>query len=1012
MAAPALTGKFREWNPAWLADWLQHPDRLDKHAKMPSLGINSEEAQAIAAALVHQHPVAPPAQGPKRAENVAAGEVLFHSLGCLACHTRGDDGNAPAWGGGDLTDVGRKRSEKWLKTWLQKPEEIAPQRRMPTFELSTAEVTVLAAYLAGAEPVAAPQPDAKLVERGNQLLDAFRCGQCHELPGTPQTPEIAVLREQPNWSRSCLAVEPDPQRHRPAFPQLTESDREALRNYLASIRQVPSPESEFERGRQLLAQKNCIACHPRGASAGIVPTAGAISRKDPALAGQSEALIPPSLNAVGDRLPDDVLKSAISGAQARRLPWLKVRMPRYQHSEAEQAALVKYLIGHDRIPEGLPDAFNGNRPKPATSAPRTETLLAGHTLVGGAGFSCVACHRFGKFEPRNVALGTRGSDLMQIGKRMRREYFLRWTRSPLRIVRDMEMPSFDKPMAGVLGGDIDRQLQALWEAVNDPDFNVPADPSVIEQALRVSPGNPARVVRDVFWLSDGDRDRYVARAFAVGFGNQQNVLFDLDSMLLREWWVGDFATQRTQGKSWYWQPGGVRLVESLGDLPSFVMKSPAGKAFLTPHFEQGTCGRLQSYAPSAHGINLRYTIAFQADDKPLEIQINETWTPLEGTTEKPIGWKRSIAARGIPEGYGLHLHWPELKNRVGTASVSTAAEAATLGLGDGKSSRYVPIAVSNDGARTIEIEYRNTAQPPPGNLPARPAQVAKAETLDVLPGYDAQRLPLDRSIMPTAIAWRPDGTLVFTSLKGHVYLARDTDGDGMEDSLSVFEEGLAAPYGVLADGDDVLVSHKPELLRLRDTNGDGRVDVREVVATGWGYSDNYHDWTCGIVRDARGNLYVGLGSDYTQPKRAKETTRWRGTVLQIAPSGQITPIGSAFRYPTGLAIREDDEIFVSDNQGVQNTFNEINHLRLGAHYGVPSVGDASHTSPPELPAIQVPHPWTRSVNGLVFLPQSGPNAPKFGPFAGHGIGCEYDNRFLMRFTLQRVGETFQGAAYP
>jgi glucose/arabinose dehydrogenase len=689
-------------------------------------------------------------------------------------------------------------------------------------------------------------------------------------------------------------------------------------------------------------------------------------------------------------------------------------MPRFIHTEAEQEALLKYLIGHDRIPEGAPVVPGATKPQETTAAQRTETLLAGHTLVGGGGFSCVACHRFGKFEPRNVALGTRGSDLMQIGQRMRHEYFLRWTRSPLRIVRDMEMPSFDKPIAGVLGGDIDRQLQALWEGVNDPDFTVPADPSVIEQLMRVAASAPARVVRDVFWLSDGGRDRYVPRAFAVGFGNQQNVLFDLDSMSLREWWVGDFATQRTQGKSWYWQPGGVRLVEGLGELPDFVLKAPAGQRFLSPHFERGTCGQLQGYAPSGKGIRIRYLIEFQMDDVVTPIHISETWTPLEATADKPKGWKRAIEGRGMRDGYSLHLCWPELKNHVGVASVACAAEsgAATVGLKDGKSGRYVPFSMGENRAQQIELEYRDTAQAPPVALPVRPVEVARAEALNVLPGYGARRLPLDKSIMPTAIAWRKDGTLVFTSLKGHVYLARDTDGDGIEDSLSVFEEGLAAPYGVLADGDDVLVSHKPELLRLRDTDGDGRADVREVVATGWGYSDNYHDWTCGIVRDSRGNLYVGLGSDYTQPKRPKETTLWRGTVLQIAPAGKITPIGHALRYPTGLAIREDDEIFVSDNQGVQNTFNEINHLRLGAHYGVPSVGDEPHTGPAELPAIQVPHPWTRSVNGLVFLPQSGPNAPKFGPFAGHGIGCEYDSRFLMRFTLQRVGETFQGAAYP
>lgn len=32
-------------------------------------------------------------------------------------------------------------------------------------------------------------------------------------------------------------------------------------------------------------------------------------------------------------------------------------------------------------------------------------------------------------------------------------------------------------------------------------------------------------------------------------------------------------------------------------------------------------------------------------------------------------------------------------------------------------------------------------------------------------------------------------------------------------------------------------------------------------------------------------------------------------------------------------------------------------------------------------------------------------------FAGHGIGCEYDNRFLIRFTLQKVDGEYQGACY-
>ena len=96
--------------------------------------------------------------------------------------------------------------------------------------------------------------------------------------------------------------------------------------------------------------------------------------------------------------------------------------------------------------------------------------------------------------------------------------------------------------------------------------------------------------------------------------------------------------------------------------------------------------------------------------------------------------------------------------------------------------------------------------------------------------------------------WMKDGTLAFTSLEGHVYLARDTDG--IEDKLTLFEEGLSAPYGITAIGEVLIVTHKPELILLKDLDGDGHADRREVIATGWGFNDNYHDWTCGVVKDS------------------------------------------------------------------------------------------------------------------------------------------------------------------
>ena len=68
--------------------------------------------------------------------------------------------------------------------------------------------------------------------------------------------------------------------------------------------------------------------------------------------------------------------------------------------------------------------------------------------------------------------------------------------------------------------------------------------------------------------------------------------------------------------------------------------------------------------------------------------------------------------------------------------------------------------------------------------------------------------------MPTGLCWRPEGRLIFSSLKGQVFEAIDTDGDGVEDRLQLLADGLPAPYGVHAGSDYVDISAKYGLLRL------------------------------------------------------------------------------------------------------------------------------------------------------------------------------------------------------
>ena len=800
---------------------------------------------------------------------------------------------------------------------------------------------------------------------------------------------------------------------------------DAIQSYIQSRPRELSAESPFQTGQRLLDQRGCLACHERDGNRGIMEIAKQVAQDIPTLAGKSEGMIPPALTAVGDKLLDKALAEAVSGEQPkRRLSWLNVRMPRFQHSADDKAALLAYFIGHDRIPDDAPQsnialATHGN------SEDRSEILVAGHTLVGPRGFSCIACHEAGSYVPRNVALGTHGSDLLMLGERMRKSFFVRWTRAPLRIVPGMEMPSYTKPVPGLLDGQVNRQLDAIWRAVNDPRFTPPTNPSVVEQFFVVEPGEPARIVRDVFKqhapaAKEGEklRDEFIPRAFAVGLPNGHNVLLDLDTGAVREWTFGDFARQETMGKSWYWSLEGVPVVGGF-EAKSDLVLTPSGNS---------TEGKASEFHPVSHRL-LRYItiengVEFECEltfDKPITatVHLRQQITATAGHDGTQTGSVRSIWPTGVPKDMSLWLKVAPFLEPVGkpqARSRRSSVNQETLNLGaDGGMIRAIKSPTAGGKTSRPDLSIAFTADLERTNLDLKPLErlVTTADPIDCLPGFTGMRLPVDASIMPTALNWDSNGHLVFTSLKGHVYRAEDSNADGIEDRLTVIEEGLAAPFGVISDGDDLIVAHKPEVLRLIDA-GTGQQPIRrDVVASGWGYTDNYHDWTCGIVRDADGLLYVGLGSDYGDPKRPASGQKWRGSILRIEPRGsvdspgRVEPVAFDLRYPTGLAMDATGRIFISDQQGVQNTFNEINLLVRGKHYGVPSLENREANEPGEWPAVQIPHPWTRSVNGLAFLP----NDERFGPFAGHGIGCEYNERLLIRFTTQTVDGVTQGACY-
>ena len=1054
---------------------LMDPRSINSQSAMPSFGLSVEEAKDVALFLMDAADKESPLVQKElefKAGDADAGSKLLLTTGCIACHrlsqfnndaaesTSGSADvlpNASPYHGPELIGIEKRRTAKWLSKWLQAPGELNPNHRMPVFSLSDDERRQIVAtlVLSNSEEKVTPAPADDVskekssppsleasIANGRRIATAANCAGCHSIKGLePSSIKIArpTKLQSADSSHNCLAVkkpqsstgdnsEPD---HRPWF-QTTDVERQQLNAWLTSIRTDIQHVTGAALGSLLMHRNGCLACHDRDLEKGLSTHAGVISSLRSDLNGQSQALIPPALTAAGDKLKDEYLMSAVSGEQAsRRLPWLLVRMPKFGFSADEKTAVTRSLVGADRIPDAADVAreelfrhLNPHHPTMATPA----DLLTGNHLIGAGGFNCIACHKAGPYEPRNVAMGTRGSDIMSMGQRIRPRYFMRWMENPIRVVPGIEMPAIRKPIPGVLEDSLPQQIALMWTALADPKFSPPTVVSRYEQFVTVAPGQPPRVLRDVFTVGDPKDRNSVARAMAVGFNNGHNILIDLDTMRLRQWTIGEFARQRTEGKSWFWDMAGVTVSSDsqMSFLSRLISRTTPDIPPLSPVTDQRRQGELISTKVTDQSVILRVRYYFDSSPQAgsqagkdaknsaalsrhtavtawndparslLTSVVNFTIQPSEQSGDQ-TGWVVKADVEESPNGYLVQFDgWSDAESSAGIPwSVKTGT--------DDKPNT----AVRLQNGETATLQFFTRVKPPVIVPPGIPRAMSSPDQVTALPGFEGRRLPIDTAIMPTAMTWLADGRLAFTSLRGQVWIADDQDKDGIPDALTLFAEGLAAPYGIQADGSSILVSHKPEILRLRDTNQDGRADEFDVFASGWGFSDDYHDWTTALARDQNGDYFVGLGSDYSQNNRPADNDRWRGTILKVNSAGTITPIAFSMRFPMGLAFDSQNRLFATDNQGVQNTFNEINHIIEGKHYGVPSRHETVKEVVAETPALMIPHPWTRSVNSITFFPKD----YAISELAGHGVGCEYDTRCLIRFTVQDVNGTMQGASY-
>ncbi len=534
-AAPDLSDVGARVSPEFLQRMIASPAEAHPGSTMPDLlHAQSPEQRAQIAEAISHFLIAQSSQPFKRdaiaEQDVTAGQELFHTVGCIACHAPRDARGQEITSKGvvDLTHLTAKTSRAALGEFLFQPLRVRPAGRMPDMKLTRGEAQAIASYLLGPTKVETVpfQPQKALVTSGRKYYEQFNCSACHKLadiPAAKPAQEFAKLDPQ----QGCL------DRKSVRSPQFRFSDAQmqALRAALAPKRE---PADERTQVAATLTTFNCIACHTRGDYGGVAEERDLLFQTSEKNLGD-DARIPPPLTLVGAKLQTLWMKKVLFDAESVR-PYMFTRMPQY--GEANIGHLPEVFARLDKVEEvelAIPNPENAK-----DRAREKELRAAGRELLGDKGLYCIACHNFnGKLSPNH-----KGIDLMTSFERLKPSWFYHFMREPVayrpRILMPVSWPDGQAVQRTILDGDTDSQIEAIWYYLS-LGTSAADPPGIRGVETRLEVTETARTYR-------GRSNIAGTRGIAVGFPGGLNYAFNAETGTLTGIWRGDFVRVDRSGQ--------------------------------------------------------------------------------------------------------------------------------------------------------------------------------------------------------------------------------------------------------------------------------------------------------------------------------------------------------------------------------------------------------------------------------------------------------------------------------
>lgn len=215
---------------------------------------------------------------------------------------------------------------------------------------------------------------------------------------------------------------------------------------------------------------------------------------------------------------------------------------------------------------------------------------------------------------------------------------------------------------------------------------------------------------------------------------------------------------------------------------------------------------------------------------------------------------------------------------------------------------------------------------PKGTSPFSPEEALK--TFKLPKGFKIQLVASEPLVKdPTEIAFDEKGQMYVAQMEdypgeneptGKIMLLVDEDGDGFYEKGTVFADNLPYVNGVMPWKGGVLVTSAPDIYFLKDTTGDGVADIREVVLTGFAFTNpqlrmsslryGLDNWVYGAYSRAGGGTWYtefkdnkGSALKFLQAQDKQLPEIYPGTDYRfkpnehiIEPSGGMSQFGLSF----------------------------------------------------------------------------------------------------------------------